>query len=54
MSKEFWNERYKSNASVYGHQPNSFFKENITQLQPGKVVYYIQQAQRNCGYNIPQ
>lgn len=50
MSKEFWNERYKSNASVYGHQPNSFFKENIIQLQPGKLLLPAEGEGRNALY----
>lgn len=50
MSKEFWNERYKSNENVYGHQPNSFFKENIIKLQPGKLLLPAEGEGRNALY----
>jgi SAM-dependent methyltransferase len=50
MSKEFWNERYKSNESVYGHQPNSFFKENIIKLRPGKLLLPAEGEGRNALY----
>jgi len=48
MNEEFWNERYKSNDTVYGHQPNSFFKEQLLKLQPGKLLLPAEGEGRNA------
>lgn len=36
--KEFWNERYSTDEYVYGRDPNTFFREQLGQLQPGKLL----------------
>jgi hypothetical protein len=36
--KEFWNERYSTDEYVYGRDPNTFFREHLTQLPPGKIL----------------
>jgi len=36
--KEFWNERYSTEEYVYGREPNTFFREQLMQLQPGKIL----------------
>jgi SAM-dependent methyltransferase len=36
--KEFWDNRYKQQAYAYGTEPNRFFKEQLEQLQPGKIL----------------
>ncbi|MDZ7808150.1 MAG: class I SAM-dependent methyltransferase [Gracilimonas sp.] len=36
--KDFWNERYAETEFVYGTEPNAFFKEQIDNLKPGKIV----------------
>lgn len=48
MNEEFWNERYKTNATVYGHQPNTFFKEQLMKLQPGKLLLPAEGEGRNA------
>ncbi len=48
MNEEFWNERYKTNATVYGHQPNTFFKEQLLKLQPGKLLLPAEGEGRNA------
>lgn len=34
---KFWDERYAGNDSVYGRDPNQFFKTQIDKLKPGKI-----------------
>ena len=48
MDKEYWNDRYKSNETVYGHQPNAFFKEQILKLKPGKLLLPAEGEGRNA------
>ena len=48
MDKEYWNDRYKSNETVYGHQPNAFFKEQILKLNPGKLLLPAEGEGRNA------
>ena len=48
MNEEFWNERYKSNNTVYGYQPNTFFKEQLLKLQPGKLLLPAEGEGRNA------
>jgi SAM-dependent methyltransferase len=33
-----WDERYKENEFAYGKEPNNFFKEWISKLEPGKIL----------------
>jgi len=48
--KEFWNQRYAENASVYGHQPNEFFKQFIDQHTPGSILLPAEGEGRNAVY----
>lgn len=34
----FWDERYSNYVTVYGHEPNEFFKENIIKFATGKLL----------------
>jgi 2-polyprenyl-3-methyl-5-hydroxy-6-metoxy-1,4-benzoquinol methylase len=58
MDKEYWNNRYKTNESVYGHQPNRFFKEQLLKLKPGKLLLPAEGEGRNAlfaasiGWNV--
>lgn len=47
---EFWNNRYKSNDYAYGTEPNTFFKEWIDKLQPGKILLPAEGEGRNAVY----
>lgn len=38
INGKFWDERYASVDSVYGLEPNRFFKEQIDKLNPGKIL----------------
>ncbi|MDA3866964.1 MAG: methyltransferase domain-containing protein [Salinivirgaceae bacterium] len=35
---EFWNERYSESQYAYGEQPNSWFREQINKIEPGKIL----------------
>ncbi len=48
--KEFWNERYAIDSYVYGTYPNAFFKAQIDQLTPGKVLLPGEGEGRNAVY----
>jgi cyclopropane fatty-acyl-phospholipid synthase-like methyltransferase len=48
--KEFWEKRYQYNAYAYGEEPNLFFKEQLDQLQPGKLLLPFEGEGRNAVY----
>lgn len=48
MNKEFWNNRYKTNETVYGHSPNTFFKEQLLALQHGRLLLPAEGEGRNA------
>jgi SAM-dependent methyltransferase len=50
MEKLFWNERYAGAESVYGRQPNHFFKDEIQKLTPGKLLLPGEGEGRNALY----
>lgn len=50
MSKEFWNERYAAHPTVYGLQPNSFFREQLDLKKPGKLLLPAEGEGRNAIY----
>ncbi|HKI78745.1 MAG TPA: class I SAM-dependent methyltransferase [Ignavibacteriaceae bacterium] len=35
---KFWDERYASEKTVYGYEPNVFFKEQLDKLNPGHIL----------------
>lgn len=47
---EFWNERYAAQEYVYGTKPNSYFKKQIEQLVPGKILFPAEGEGRNAVY----
>lgn len=48
--KELWNKRYKSEEYVYGTDPNMFFAERISNLEPGKLLLPAEGEGRNAIY----
>src|SRR5690554_7467062 len=36
--KNFWNERYSSIEFAYGEKPNEYFKEQLSKLEPGRIL----------------
>jgi len=50
MSKEFWNDRYAQHQTVYGAEPNEFFKEQLQSIKPGKLLLPAEGEGRNALY----
>lgn len=50
MSNEFWNERYAQHQSVYGVEPNEYFKQKLQSLKPGKLLLPAEGEGRNAIY----
>ncbi len=48
--KEFWDERYKGHATVYGEAPNLFFKKFIDSHKPGSLLLPADGEARNGLY----
>lgn len=48
--KDFWNDRYASEAYAYGETPNAFFKQEIQYLKPGKLLFPAEGEGRNAVY----
>lgn len=48
MTSQFWNERYRGNETVYGYEPNAFFKEQLLLRKPGKVLLPAEGEGRNA------
>lgn len=48
MNSEFWDERYSSNETVYGHEPNLFFRNQLLKSQPGKLLLPAEGEGRNA------
>jgi len=38
INGKFWDEKYAGVDSVYGKEPNNFFKEQIDKIKPGKIL----------------
>ncbi len=45
---QFWNERFAAEAYVYGTEPNEFLREQLAQLQPGKILFPGEGEGRNA------
>lgn len=52
--KEFWNERYGKQEMIYGTQPNEFFRKQIGNLTPGKLLLPAEGEGRNAVYAAQQ
>jgi len=50
FGKDFWDERYSINEFVYGTKPNSFFKNVLDKLPPGKILLLGEGEGRNAVY----
>lgn len=49
MSK-IWNQRYAQEEYVYGTEPNEFLKQELSKLQPGKILFPAEGEGRNAVY----
>lgn len=48
MTSNFWNDRYSENKTVYGENPNEFFKEQLLKLKPGRLLLPAEGEGRNA------
>lgn len=48
--KQFWDQRYSEHDSVYGNEPNRFFKSFIDTHKPGSVLLPAEGEGRNALY----
>ncbi len=46
--KEFWNERYGTGVYAYGTEPNQFYKNLISDMRPGKILFPAEGEGRNA------
>lgn len=46
--KEFWDSRYAEKEFAYGEQPNSYFKQELEKLTPGKLMLPAEGEGRNA------
>ncbi|GAC1450007.1 MAG: class I SAM-dependent methyltransferase [Chitinophagaceae bacterium] len=50
MKNEFWNKRYETNDTVYGDEPNAYFKSFIDSHKPGSILLPADGEGRNAIY----
>jgi SAM-dependent methyltransferase len=50
MMKQFWDERYSSEAYVYGKDSNDFFASQLEKVTPGKILLPGEGEGRNAVY----
>lgn len=43
-----WNERYSQDEFAYGEEPNNYFKEQLTKLNVGKILFPAEGEGRNA------
>lgn len=47
---DFWNERYGAEEFAYGVEANSFVKQQLLKLKPGKILFPAEGEGRNAVY----
>ncbi|WP_430817758.1 class I SAM-dependent methyltransferase [Carboxylicivirga sp. RSCT41] len=48
--KEFWDDRYSQEQFAYGEEPNSFVKDQLPLLTPGRILFPAEGEGRNAVY----
>lgn len=46
----FWNDRFGTKEYAYGESPNSFIKQELSKLKPGKILFPAEGEGRNAVY----
>ncbi len=49
-AKQFWDDRFSSGNYIYGTEPNTYFKEQLDQLEPGRLLLPAEGEGRNAIY----
>ncbi len=52
--KEFWNERYANKEYAYGVKPNEFYKDQVSHIPKGKILFPAEGEGRNAVYAAEQ
>lgn len=58
MSREFWEERFRSEEFAYGKEPNDFLKDEVQRIPEGRVLALAEGEGRNAvflaerGYSV--
>ena len=47
---EFWNQRYSQKEYAYGKEPNTYFKNKLSELSAGKILFAAESEGRNAVY----
>lgn len=47
---DFWNERYGTEEYAYGEEPNSFIRQQLPKLKPGRILFPAEGEGRNAVY----
>lgn len=50
LQEQFWNQRYAAHETVYGYQPNTFFKQFIDTHKAGSILLPAEGEGRNAIY----
>jgi 2-polyprenyl-3-methyl-5-hydroxy-6-metoxy-1,4-benzoquinol methylase len=50
MVQQYWDQRYAENETVYGFEPNKYFKQFIDQHKPGTILLPAEGEGRNAVY----
>lgn len=45
---EFWNQRYAAEEYVYGTEPNQYYRDQLENLTPGKILFPAEGEGRNA------
>lgn len=48
--KDFWNQRYREEAYAYGTEPNTWLRQQLPQLKPGRLLLPAEGEGRNAAY----
>lgn len=54
MSQSMWNNEYKTDAYVYGKEPNDFLRDNFSAIPKGKVLLLAEGEGRNAVFLAKQ
>jgi len=47
---QFWDQRFSNETYVYGETPNEFFKQELSKLKPGSILFPCEGEGRNAVY----
>lgn len=51
---DFWNKRFSDTTYAYGEAPNTFLKQQLTNIKPGKILFPAEGEGRNAVFAATQ